>query len=54
MNDFLFQDVEHLAEVLPNTAHYRVIDNWSHIDCTYGRNARKVLYKDILKYFEAA
>lgn len=42
------QDVEHLAGILPNVKKFQVIKNWNHVDFTYGRNTRKVLYKGIL------
>jgi len=45
-------DVEHLRDELPNVMQYRIIPNWNHVDFTYGRNSRKVLYLDILAAME--
>lgn len=50
--DILVQDIETLRDRLPNVQQYRIMRNWNHLDFTYGKNARKYLYKDILQSFE--
>lgn len=52
MNFNIFQSVLRVKLLLPNVQGYRVIQNWNHIDFTYGKNVRKVLYKDFLKSFK--
>lgn len=46
------KDVEHLKRLLPNLGQYRLISNFNHIDFTYGRNTRKLVYNDIVKAIE--
>lgn len=47
MSHFL-QGAAHLKKQLPNVRDYRVLNNWNHIDFVYSKNARNILYKDIL------
>ncbi|KAG5674585.1 hypothetical protein PVAND_004539 [Polypedilum vanderplanki] len=44
------RDVEHLMKLLKNVKYYRVIPNYNHVDFTYGRRSRKVLYNEILNF----
>jgi hypothetical protein len=48
------KDVEYLKNSLPNAENHEIIPNFNHCDVTIGRNARKVLYENILKMMIAA
>ena len=50
---YTFQDVKRLKGHIANVKLLRVIPNWNHSDFSYGKNGRKVLFKDILKAFES-
>lgn len=43
------RDVEHLNEVLPNVRKYRSFKNFNHGDFVYGKNARSILYNEMVK-----
>lgn len=47
------KDVERLAANLPNCKEFMIIDNYNHFDFTYGKNARRDVYKNILYHFES-
>ncbi|KAL7041838.1 hypothetical protein ACKWTF_000921 [Chironomus riparius] len=46
------KDSEFLAKSLKNVAYYKMIPNYNHFDFIYGQNSHKLLYKDILRFFE--
>lgn len=46
------KDVERLVNNLPNAKEFKVIKNFNHLDFTYGKNARKYVYNDILRSME--
>lgn len=46
------KDVEKLAMSLPNCKEFMIINNYNHFDFTYGVNARRDVYKNILWHFE--
>jgi hypothetical protein len=46
---FFRKDVEHLKTALTsNVREYRVIPNWNHMDFVFSKNARSVLYNNIV------
>lgn len=48
-NDFFVQDVERLKSVLGGkVVDYKIIPNWNHMDFILSKNARPVLYNNIL------
>jgi saccharopine dehydrogenase-like NADP-dependent oxidoreductase len=51
---FYFQDAAKLRSLMPNSPKLKIISNWNHIDFTYSKNARKILYNEMLSDFERA
>lgn len=35
-----------------NVRHFKIIQNYHHTDLMYAKNARKLVYKDILKFIQ--
>jgi hypothetical protein len=50
---FNSQDADHLIKLLPNVKHNRIIPNYNHADFNYGKRSRKILYHDVLRYFQS-
>jgi lysosomal acid lipase/cholesteryl ester hydrolase len=48
------KDTERAVSLLPNVVRYRVVPNFNHVDFTYGKRTRKILYNDVLNSFESA
>lgn len=46
------KDVGRLYNTLPNAKDFKIIKNFAHLDFTYGKNARKYVYFDILQSME--
>lgn len=46
------KDVRKLVSHLPNAKEFKIIKNYGHLDFTYGKNARKYVYYDILRSME--
>lgn len=42
--------IDRLSQELPHLQAYRVIPDFNHLDVMLGKNARELLYKDILKF----
>lgn len=47
------RDANRLFSSLPNARDLKVIKNFNHLDFTYGKNARKYVYYDILRAMES-
>jgi pimeloyl-ACP methyl ester carboxylesterase len=43
------EDVEYLKTKLPNAKNHEIIEDWNHADVVLGKNAKEILYKNILK-----
>lgn len=42
------KDIKKLMSRLPNAMKYRVFNNWNHEDVLYGKNAKRMLYSEIM------